>query len=88
MQAKKQIPDKVLAQKVSQRLSRVGMSTTCQISVLCQNGDVTLSGTLQFEQQRRAAISAARSVDGVGRVIDQMRVLPSPKERFAAAKPL
>lgn len=79
---KHHVADKAIIQKVSQRLSRSGMATTCQLTVLCQQGDVTLSGTLQFEHQRRSALSAARSVDGVRRVIDQMRVLPPPTTRF------
>ncbi|NLY00175.1 MAG: BON domain-containing protein [Rhodopirellula sp.] len=80
--AKHYVADKAIIQKVSQRLSRAGMSTTCQLTVLCQHGDVTLSGTLQFEHQRRAALAATRAVEGVHRVVDQMRVLPPPNVRF------
>ncbi|NUQ61687.1 MAG: BON domain-containing protein [Pirellulales bacterium] len=86
MHPKNHIADKAIIQNVSHKLSRAGMATTCQITVLCQNGDVTLSGTLQFDHQRRTAISAARSAEGVRRVIDQLRVLPSVKERFSVKK--
>ena len=41
---------------------------------MVSSGDVTLSGTLQYEMQRQPNVMAASSVAGVRRVVDQMRV--------------
>jgi hypothetical protein len=37
---------------------------------------VTLSGCIEYEHQRNAAVQAARHLDGVTRVVDQLRVKP------------
>jgi osmotically-inducible protein OsmY len=39
-----------------------------------RNGTVTLSGTLDFDYQRRPLLRAASGVDGVHMVIDQLKV--------------
>ena len=50
------------------------MRSPCRIAVASRKGDVTLSGTIQFEHQRIAALHAARGIDGVRRVMDQLKV--------------
>ena len=74
MQRSGQVPDKRLLQKVEQRLSRTGLGSQSKITVLIRNGDVTLSGNLQYDSQRRPVLHAARSVDGVRRIVDQLQV--------------
>ncbi|MBW3595997.1 MAG: BON domain-containing protein [Planctomycetes bacterium] len=72
--------DKSLLQKVNQRLSRTGTGGKTRVVATVRRGDVTLSGTLQYEIQRKNLLRAATSVQGVRRVVDQMTVeKPKPK---------
>src|SRR5688572_6889520 len=48
-----QIPDDTLLQKVSQQLSNRGLRSPCKITVAARNGDITLTGTLQYAHQRQ-----------------------------------
>lgn len=68
------VPDNVLVQKVSQMLVNHGFRPPCRINVSAHNGNVTLSGSLLYENQRRNAVRTAQAVSGVRRVIDQMKV--------------
>ena len=68
------VPDKALHQKLTQRLGRTGTGSQSRISIQVLRGDVTLSGTLQYEMQRRPIVRAATSVQGVRCVRDQMQV--------------
>jgi len=61
------VPDKTLLQKVSQRLMRLGSSSHHRCTAVVTGGDVTLTGTLQFEMQRKPLVRAATSVAGVRR---------------------
>ena len=74
MQRSDQVPDKRVSQKVQQRLSRTGLGSQSKITVHIRNGDVTISGALQYETQRRPVVQAIRSVEGVRRVVDQLQV--------------
>jgi hypothetical protein len=68
------MPDATLVQKVTRQLSNHGMQSPCHIAVIVRKGDVTLSGTIQYEYQRIAAIHAARGIDGVRHVVDHLQV--------------
>jgi len=69
--------DKTLLKQVNQRLMRAGTGGgKSRIAAAISRGDVTLTGMLQYEMQRRTAVRAASSVSGVRRVIDQMKVEP------------
>ena len=81
MQRRNQVPDRTLLQKVNQRLMRTGTGSQCRVAATVRNGDVTFSGTLQFEHQRRAVLKAASGVEGVRTVLDQMRVESVKKNR-------
>ncbi len=70
-----QVPDKRIVQMVNKRLARTGVSQ-CKISVSVRNGYVTLSGTIQFDYQRKAILRAAQGVEGVRQVVDQLTVVP------------
>lgn len=69
------VPDKRLTQMINKRLARTGVSQ-CKISVSVRNGYVTLSGTIQFDYQRKAILRAAQGVEGVRQVVDQLSVVP------------
>lgn len=73
------VPDKRIIQKVTQRLGRAGIAQ-CKIGVSVRNGNVTLTGVLQYETQRRPLINAARGVEGVRSVVDEMTVKPKTKK--------
>jgi len=69
------VPDDLLSQMVNQRLSRMETGGRDHINAAIRNGDVTLTGSLSYEHQRRAVVHAARNVEGVRRVVDQLRIV-------------
>jgi osmotically-inducible protein OsmY len=71
-----QSADPTISRKVSELLSSRGMRSPCRIVVATKKGKVTLSGAIQYEQQRRIVVKAAGSIAGVQSVQDQMRVIP------------
>jgi hypothetical protein len=73
---KEVIPDKAINLKVTQQLSARGIRSPCKIAVRTEKGVVTLSGDIEYEHQRNAAVQAARHLDGVSSVVDQLRVKP------------
>jgi hypothetical protein len=70
------IPDKTINHKATQELSARGMRAPCSIGVQTTKGVVTLSGNIEYEHQRNAAMQAVRHLDGVNRVVDQLHVKP------------
>ena len=64
------IPDKTLLRDVNKKLLRAGTQTKVTASV--NGGCLTLTGTLQYEIQRRPILRAVNQVSGVRRVVDQM----------------
>lgn len=74
MLRKQAVPDKVLLKKVNQRLARTGLGGGCSIRASVRNGQVTLSGSIQRDSQRRPTMRAATGIDGVTQVIDQMKI--------------
>lgn len=72
------IPDKMVLQKLMQRLSRLGGAQR-DVKATISRGDVVLSGMIQYEMQRSSLIKIATSVPGVRRVIDQLKMKPKEK---------
>jgi len=72
-----QVPDKRIVQKVQQRLSRLSLGAQSKVGVDVRNGSVILSGTLQLERQRKAVMQAARGVEGVRGIVDNMQIKPA-----------
>jgi hypothetical protein len=68
------MPDATLVQQVTRQLSNRGMQSPCHIAVNARKGEVTLSGTIQYEHQRIAALHAVRGIDGVRHVVDHLQV--------------
>ena len=74
--------DNKITQQVNLKIANRGIRTPCKVNVATRNGDVTLSGTVQFPHQKKAAVQAATGIQGVRRVNDMMTVL-APQRREA-----
>jgi osmotically-inducible protein OsmY len=68
--------DPVIAQRVNETLSKMGIRAPCRVTVASNKGNVTLAGTIQYEHQRHMTVHAVQGVEGVQRVVDQMHVIP------------
>ena len=68
--------DKTILKKVNQRLARASLGARSRVTAAVRNGRVTLSGSIQYENQRRPAVRAASGAAGVCGVVDQLQ-LPS-----------
>ncbi len=75
-----EVADKTVLQKVNRRLGTTGTASSSHVTADVRKGEVTLSGTLQYENQRRPLIRATSTVEGVRRVIDRLRVVPKKRE--------
>ncbi len=77
--------DRRITTNVSSHLLGRGIRSPCHVRVEAQDGNVTLSGEVQYEHQKILAVDVARHVEGVRRVIDQLRVMPRVDVWKAAA---
>lgn len=68
--------DKTILKKISQHLARISLGSHSRVNVAIHNGQVTLSGNIQYENQRRPALKAVGSVEGVRGVLDQLKMPP------------
>ena len=57
MYHKPKIPDHQIVQKVTTQLPRRGIRPPCNVRVHVRNGTVTLSGTIEFEMQRKGRLA-------------------------------
>lgn len=73
MFGKSQIADKDLLKTVNQRLARTGVGSQSRLTVIVQQGTVTLSGNLQYAIQRSPIVKAVSQTVGVRRVVDLMQ---------------
>ena len=69
-----QTPDKTLLKNVTQKLVRTGTGSNSHVTATVRSGDVTLTGTIRYEHERRPILRIVSAVAGVRRVIDQLRV--------------
>ena len=74
-----QIPDRVITQQLNNKLASRGVRSPCHVMVLSKNGEVTLSGTVQFAHQKGAAVQVATGITGVRRVIDNLILKPASR---------
>ena len=72
--------DQKITADVQMKLANRGLRSPCNVAVNTKNGEVTLTGTVQYAHQKSAAVQAATSVAGVRRVTDQTTV--GAKRRF------
>jgi len=73
MFGRNQISDRDLLKAINQRLVRTGTASSSKVNVSVQQGNVTLTGTLQHAIQRGPIVKAISRVTGVRRVVDQMQ---------------
>jgi osmotically-inducible protein OsmY len=71
--------DRSVVQQVTQRLASRGLRSPCRIDVQARNGEVTLTGAIQYPHQRAAAVQAASTAAGVRQVVDRLTVKPAAK---------
>jgi hypothetical protein len=68
--------DRKIADDVSTQLKSRGLRSPCHVNVVSSDGNITLTGKIQYEHQRQLAMQVARSVQHVRRVVDQLQTLP------------
>ena len=68
--------DKAILKKVNQHLARMSLGSQSRVNAAIRGGQVILSGNIQYENQRRPALKAVGSVEGVRGVLDQLKLLP------------
>jgi hyperosmotically inducible periplasmic protein len=75
MQRRNPVPDRLIAAKAAVQLVNRGIRSPCEVTVQVRRGVVTLSGKVEFEHQRTAAIHAVRQIDGANYVVDHLSVM-------------
>jgi osmotically-inducible protein OsmY len=73
------VTDKALQKSVTRRLERSGAGSQSGLAARVQNGTVTLTGKLKYENQRIPIVKAMRGVSGVRQVVDQLQSPPKLK---------
>jgi hypothetical protein len=73
--------DDRLRHKLENKLSNQGLRAPCRLSVEVYQKTVTLTGTVLYDYQKRAAVLAARTMDGISSVIDRLKV-EAPVKRW------
>ena len=72
--------DDRLQLRLDNKLLNLGLRAPCRVILEVYNGTVTLKGTLLYDYQRRAAIHAVRSTEGVKSFIDLMKIAPPVRQ--------
>jgi len=67
-----QIPDKTLLQTVQKRLAQ--KCGSARVTATVRGGDVTITGVLKQEHERKLILRCLASLQGVKRVIDQIQL--------------
>jgi osmotically-inducible protein OsmY len=81
MSLRNRVPDKNLQQNVNRKLiQKCGGSN--RIAAIVKNGDVTVSGTIKLEFERKLIIRTLTTIQGVGRVNDQLKVEEKKKRNM------
>jgi len=73
------VPDRTISQQSSQKLANRGLRSPCQVQVETRNGEVTLSGTVQYAHQKGVASQVVTGIFGVKRVVNQLVVKAAVK---------
>ncbi len=68
------IQDKSITRQVQGKIAGRGLGPPCRIAVDTLKGEVTLSGTVQYGQQKQTAVQMANGISGVRRVVDRLVV--------------
>jgi hypothetical protein len=75
MFGRNQVSDRDLLKTIQQRLARTGTASSSKVNVVVQQGNVTLTGTLQHAIQRDPIVKAVSRVAGVRRVSDLLQLV-------------
>jgi osmotically-inducible protein OsmY len=78
--------DDRLELRISNKLGNIGLRAPCRIQVEVYNGQVRLKGKVLFDYQKKAAITAVRSMDHVTGIIDELKV-EAPVRAWDDAEP-
>ena len=62
--------------RINNKLCNIGLRAPCRIQVDVYNGSVRIKGKVLFDYQKKAALMAVRSMDGVTGIIDELKVEP------------
>lgn len=73
------VQDKTITRQVQGKIAGRGLGSPCSIAVATVKGEVTLSGTVQYAQQKATAVQAANGVAGVRRILDRLVVKTTTK---------
>jgi osmotically-inducible protein OsmY len=68
------VQDRTITRQVQGKLAGRGLNSPCRIAVQTSKGEVTLSGSVQYLQQKASAIQAAIGISGVRHVFDRLIV--------------
>ena len=70
--------DRALTQQLRKAITQdKSMSTYAHnVKVVTQNGQITLSGPVRSDEEKRALVEKAAEVAGQDRIVDQMSVVP------------
>ena len=74
--------DDRLQLRIANKLSNIGLRAPCRIHVEVYNGSVSVKGMVQYEYQRRAALQAIRSHEGVHDITDGLKI-EAPGQKWA-----
>lgn len=73
------VPDNRIVRSAERQLASCGVRAPSRVTVGSVNGAVTLTGSIQYEHQRRSAVQAMQTVEGVRSVNDRLQVIPPIK---------
>jgi osmotically-inducible protein OsmY len=79
MQKSQPISDPKITQNATQKLASSGLRAPSRVLVTSSSGQVTLTGSIQYEHQRQAALQAVRGIAGVRNVVDRLQLIPAPR---------
>jgi osmotically-inducible protein OsmY len=73
------VQDRTITRQVQGKIAGRGLGAPCRITVATSRGEVTLSGSVQYVQQKSTAVQAATGVAGVRRVFDRLIIKGAAK---------
>jgi osmotically-inducible protein OsmY len=79
LESKNKISDPKIILHVTQRLANRGIRSPSRINVKSVNGQVTLSGNIQYEHQRQSALRTTQAIEGVRGVVDLLKLIATPQ---------
>lgn len=75
-QAQTQVNDTLIAAQIRAKISAIDAATVSNVHVQVVHHNVTLSGEVPSQQEHQKIVAAVRSIDGVGKIADRIRINP------------